>query len=69
VTERPEGLAAGAVRMVGTGRKEIRRAVGELLDDPEERSRMATAGRSVYGDGTAARHIADALVSDLGGSV
>jgi UDP-N-acetylglucosamine 2-epimerase (non-hydrolysing) len=69
VTERPEGLAAGAVRMVGTGRADIRRAVGELLDDPEQRSRMATAGRSVYGDGTAARQIADALVSDLGGSV
>jgi UDP-N-acetylglucosamine 2-epimerase (non-hydrolysing) len=69
VTERPEGLAAGAVRMVGTGRKEIRRAVGELLDDPEERSRMATAGRSVYGDGTAARQIANALISDLNGAV
>jgi UDP-N-acetylglucosamine 2-epimerase (non-hydrolysing) len=69
VTERPEGLAAGAVRMVGTGREEIRRAVGDLLDNPEERSRMANAGRSVYGDGTAARQIADALLSDLGGSV
>jgi UDP-N-acetylglucosamine 2-epimerase (non-hydrolysing) len=69
VTERPEGLAAGAVRMVGTGRADIRRAVGELLDDPEQRSRMATAGRSVYGDGTAARQIADALLSDLGGPV
>jgi UDP-N-acetylglucosamine 2-epimerase (non-hydrolysing) len=69
VTERPEGLAAGAVRMVGTGRADIRRAVGELLDDPEERSRMATAGRSVYGDGTAARQVADALLLDLGGSV
>ena len=69
VTERPEGLAAGAVRMVGTGREEIRRAVGELLDNPEDRSRMATAGRRVYGDGTSARQIADALLSDLGGSV
>jgi UDP-N-acetylglucosamine 2-epimerase (non-hydrolysing) len=69
VTERPEGLAAGAVRMVGTGRANIRRVVGQLLDDPAERSRMATAGRRVYGDGTAASRIVDTLVSDLGGAV
>jgi UDP-N-acetylglucosamine 2-epimerase (non-hydrolysing) len=67
VTERPEGLAAGAVRMVGTGRANIRQAVGQLLDDPADRSRMAAAGRLVYGDGTAARRIAYTLISDLGG--
>ncbi len=67
VTERPEGLAAGAVQMVGTGRTAIRRAVLRLLDDSKERSRMASAGRRVYGDGTAAGRIADALVRDLGG--
>jgi len=65
VTERPEGLEAGAVRMVGTGRASIRRAIGALLDDPAERSRMGRVGRRVYGDGTAARRIADTLVSDL----
>lgn len=65
VTERPEGLGAGAVRMVGTGRTRIRRAVGMLLDDPAERSRMAAAGRGLYGDGTAARRIADALLDEL----
>ena len=68
VTERPEGLTAGAVLMVGTGRAAIRRAVGKLLDDPTGRSRMAEAGRLVYGDGTAARRIADAVISDFGGS-
>lgn len=67
VTERPEGLAAGAVHMVGTERASIRRAVRQLLDDPAERSRMAAAGRRVYGDGSAARRIVDALVADLGG--
>lgn len=65
VTERPEGVAAGAVRMVGTGRTTIRRAIGILLDDPAERSRMASAGRAVYGDGTAARQITDALLVDM----
>jgi UDP-N-acetylglucosamine 2-epimerase (non-hydrolysing) len=65
VTERPEGLAAGAVRMVGTGRARIRREVGSLLDDPAERSRMAAAGRRVYGDGTAARQIVAALLEGV----
>jgi UDP-N-acetylglucosamine 2-epimerase (non-hydrolysing) len=65
VTERPEGLVAGAVRMVGTGRASIRRAVTELLEDPRARSRMASAGRRVYGDGAAARRIADVLIADM----
>lgn len=65
VTERPEGLAAGAVRMVGTGRTTIRRAVGRLLDDPGERSQMAAAGRGVYGDGSAGKRIAEALLADI----
>ena len=64
VTERPEGLVAGAVRMVGTGRANIRRAVTELLEDPRARARMASAGRRVYGDGSAARRIVDVLIAD-----
>lgn len=67
VTERPEGLAAGAVQMVGTTRAAIRREVGRLLDDEDARARMAAAGREVYGDGHAAARIADTLVRDLGG--
>jgi UDP-N-acetylglucosamine 2-epimerase (non-hydrolysing) len=64
VTERPEGLLAGAVQMVGTGRANIRRAVTGLLEDPRARTRMATAGRRVYGDGAAARRIVDVLIAD-----
>ena len=64
VTERPEGLSVGAVEMVGTARADIRRAVRRLLDDPAERSRMSSAGRRVYGDGSAARRIVDALLAD-----
>jgi UDP-N-acetylglucosamine 2-epimerase (non-hydrolysing) len=64
VTERPEGLAAGAVQMVGTARASIRQAVTDLLEDSRARSRMASAGRRVYGDGSAARRIVDALIAD-----
>jgi UDP-N-acetylglucosamine 2-epimerase (non-hydrolysing) len=67
VTERPEGLSAGAVQMVGTTRAAIRREVERLLDDSEARARMSAAGREVYGDGQAATRIVDALVRDLGG--
>lgn len=65
VTERPEGLAAGAVQMVGTTRAAIRREVERLLDDGAARAQMAAAGRQVYGDGHAAERIVDALVRDL----
>lgn len=65
VTERPEGLAVGAVHMVGTTRAAIRREVGRLLDDEGARAQMAAAGRQVYGDGHAARKIVDALVRGL----
>jgi UDP-N-acetylglucosamine 2-epimerase (non-hydrolysing) len=67
VTERPEGLASGAVRMVGTTRAAIRGEVERLLDDDEARAQMAAAGRQVYGDGQAARRIVDALERDLPG--
>jgi len=52
--------------MVGTGRVSIRRAVQRLLDDPGERSRMASVGRRVYGDGSASRRIADVLLATSG---
>lgn len=60
VTERPEGLAAGTLRLVGTDEKVITDALNELLDDPAAYERMARASNP-YGDGQAARRIADAL--------
>ncbi|HET6380856.1 MAG TPA: UDP-N-acetylglucosamine 2-epimerase (non-hydrolyzing), partial [candidate division Zixibacteria bacterium] len=45
VTERPEGLKAGAVELVGTDRDRIREAALRLLSDPAARERMARAGR------------------------
>lgn len=62
VTERPEGLAAGAVQLVGTDRAVIRDATLALLADEAARGRMASAGRTVYGDGHAAERIVDVLL-------
>jgi UDP-N-acetylglucosamine 2-epimerase (non-hydrolysing) len=62
VTERPEGVAAGAVRLVGTDQQVVGSAMLELLRDPALSERMRTAGRGVYGDGRAAERIVDALL-------
>ncbi len=60
VTERPEGVRAGAVRLVGTDRARIVEAAMELLSDPSAVRRMARE-RLLYGDGHAAPRIARAL--------
>ncbi len=60
-TERPEALAAGASRLVGTKTETI---VGEtrlLLDDPEAYQKMAQA-TNPYGDGHAAERIVEAIL-------
>ncbi len=59
-TERPEGVAAGTVALVGTGTANIIEGVVQLLEDPEKYRRMATAVNP-YGDGTAARRIVNRL--------
>jgi UDP-N-acetylglucosamine 2-epimerase (non-hydrolysing) len=60
VTERPEALDTGVVRLVGTDPARIIQAISELHDDPQTYQRMA---RQVfpYGDGHAAKRIVDAL--------
>ena len=60
VTERPEGIATGAARLVGTDRDSIVSGTLALLDDPEARQKMGEASNP-YGDGRAAERIADAL--------
>lgn len=64
VTERPEAVEAGAVRLVGTEPRTIVQAAQQLLDDQLAYEKMAKA-TNPYGDGHAARRIADVL---LGGS-
>ena len=60
VTERPEAVEVGAVRLVGPHRAPIVEGVSRLLDDPEVYQQMASAVNP-YGDGQAAGRIADAL--------
>ena len=55
-TERPEGVQAGVLKLVGTARENIVGAASQLLDDPTEYAHMAHAANP-YGDGTAARKI------------
>lgn len=63
-TERPEGVRAGNVRIVGTGRDEIVSEAQQLLRDPSRREEMSRQ-RSPYGDGQASRRIAEILRSSL----
>lgn len=59
-TERPEAVAAGTVKLVGTNSDVIVASVIELLEDPEKYERMSLA-HNPYGDGTAAGKIVDVL--------
>jgi UDP-N-acetylglucosamine 2-epimerase (non-hydrolysing) len=59
-TERPEAVAAGAARLVGTDPAQIVAAVHELLNDPVGYARMASAVNP-YGDGHAAGRIVATL--------
>jgi UDP-N-acetylglucosamine 2-epimerase (non-hydrolysing) len=61
VTERPEGVEAGTVRLVGTDRERIVAETVRLLEDAEAYRRMAQAVNP-YGDGHAAERIVDALI-------
>ena len=59
-TERPEGIAAGTLKLVGTDEEVIYRNFKELLENEQEYMRMSTASNP-YGDGFACRRIADIL--------
>ena len=62
VTERPEGLVAGTLRLVGTDEAAVAQALDELLDSQTAYERMARASNP-YGDGRAAQRIAQALLA------
>ena len=61
-TERPEGVATGALKLVGTDETAVYAEFRRLLDDEAESARMASAANP-YGDGNAASRIADVLFS------
>lgn len=60
-TERPEGIAAGTLKLVGTDEEVIYQNFQRLLDDPEEYTKMSNASNP-YGDGFACKRIADILI-------
>ncbi|MBQ1711912.1 MAG: UDP-N-acetylglucosamine 2-epimerase (non-hydrolyzing) [Firmicutes bacterium] len=59
-TERPEGVAAGTLKLVGTGEENIYSAFTELIEDPDSYKKMSQACNP-YGDGHACKRIADIL--------
>ena len=61
VSERPEGIQAGTVRLVGTDPAEILTQARLLLDNPQAYGAMAQA-INPYGDGEAARRIVEAIL-------
>lgn len=66
-TERPEGVAAGTLKLVGTEEEAIYREFSRLLSNDAEYAIMSRASNP-YGDGHASERIVDALIcpSDVG---
>lgn len=63
VTERPEGVEVGTLKLVGTTEKGVYGGAKELLDDEVTYRAMAGA-KNPYGDGSASERIVDAIVND-----
>lgn len=61
-TERPEGVAAGTLKLVGTSEEVIYHSCKELLENDAAYQVMSQASNP-YGDGTASRQIVDILVT------
>jgi UDP-N-acetylglucosamine 2-epimerase (non-hydrolysing) len=63
-TERPEGIAAGTLKLVGTNEETIYNAFNQLLTNQNEYDKMSKASNP-YGDGLASKRIADILGKTL----
>ena len=63
-TERPEGVAAGTLKLVGTTETTIYQAIKQLLTDPAAYAQMSKAANP-YGDGHASQRIADVIEAAL----
>ena len=63
-TERPEGIAAGTLKLVGTNEETIYNEFKRLITDREAYDAMSHASNP-YGDGFASQRIADVLCRDL----
>lgn len=61
LTERPEGVKAGACKLVGTNTQLIVDTANKLLDNPSTYAAMQQ-GKNIYGDGTAASQIVNHII-------
>lgn len=64
-TERPEAVAAGTVKLIGTDRERVYEEAKKLLTDKEEYGRMAESVNP-YGDGRASERIIQAILYHYG---
>jgi len=62
-TERPEGIAAGTLKLVGTDLENVYREARKLLIDRDEYDKMSQA-KNPYGDGFASKYIVDAIMEE-----
>lgn len=65
VTERPEGVEAGTLKLAGIERETIYKLTKELLEDKELYTQMAQA-KNPFGDGEASRRIVEAILYEFG---
>lgn len=63
-TERPEGIKAGTLKLVGTEEETIYKEFKRLLEDENEYAKMSNASNP-YGDGLACKRIADILENEI----
>lgn len=61
-TERPEGIEAGTLKLVGTDTKTIYEETIKLLNNKKEYDKMSHA-TNPYGDGNASKYIVDAIIT------
>jgi UDP-N-acetylglucosamine 2-epimerase (non-hydrolysing) len=64
VTERPEGVATGGVRLIGLERENVVREASRLLEDTEAYHEMVTS-HNPYGDGNASQRILEAILHNF----
>ena len=60
-TERPEGIQAGTLKLVGTDEETVYKETKKLLDDKNEYEKMSMASNP-YGDGFASKYIVDVIL-------
>jgi UDP-N-acetylglucosamine 2-epimerase (non-hydrolysing) len=63
-TERPEGIEAGTLKLVGTSEEYIYQTFKELITNQEQYNKMAYSSNP-YGDGYASQRIVDIIINNL----